>query len=257
MTQTSWDPSQYAKFGDERLRPAHDLLARVPLESPDVVYDLGCGTGNVTAALAERWPEAGVVGIDSSAAMLDKAREADDDIAWVEADIASWRAPKPADLLFANASLQWLDDHAALFPRLVGQLNPGGVLAVQMPRNFDAPSHVCMKEAARAGPWRDELARARLPSPVAGPETYYDILAPHAAGLDIWETEYLHVLEGDNPVVEWTRGTGLRPYLAPLDADQRDAFLADYAARIARAYPRRGDGCTLFPFRRLFMVATR
>jgi trans-aconitate 2-methyltransferase len=169
VTQTSWDPAQYGKFADERLRPACDLLARVPLEAPHVAYDLGCGTGNVTPLMVGRWPGAEMVGIDSSAAMLDKARRAHGGITWIEADIASWRASKPADLLFANASLQWLDDHAALFPRLVAQLNPGGVLAVQMPRNFEAPSHVCMREAARAGAWRDKLARARLPSPVADP----------------------------------------------------------------------------------------
>ena len=253
----TWNPAQYGVFADERLRPGRDLLARVPLQAPGVVYDLGCGTGNVTSLMVERWPGAETVGVDSSTAMLDKARQAHDDIDWVEADIVAWRAPKPADLLFANASLHWLDDHAALFPRLVGQLGPGGVLAVQMPRNFNAPSHVCMREVAQTGPWRDKLARARAPSPVANPETYYDILAPHAARLDIWETEYLHILEGDNPVVEWTRGTGLRPFLAPLDEDERAAFLADYAARVAQAYPRRSDGRTFFPFRRLFLIAVK
>ncbi|MFQ5959319.1 MAG: trans-aconitate 2-methyltransferase [Alphaproteobacteria bacterium] len=253
----SWDPAQYGKFGDERSRPARDLLARVPLEAPRVVYDLGCGGGEATALIAARWPAAKVVGIDNSPAMLAKARESDLAADWVEADVGTWRAPEPADLVFANASLQWLGDHGTLFPRLAGMLGAGAALAVQMPRNFDAPSHRCMEEAAAAGPWRGRLAKAKRLDPVAGPEAYYDILAPHVGNLDIWETEYVHVLEDDNPVVEWAKGTELRPYLDALEGDERAAFLADYAARIAGAYPRRGDGRTLFPFRRLFIVAVR
>ena len=253
----SWDPGEYARFAAERLRPAIDLLDRVPLDAPATVCDLGCGPGGVTALIAARWPEASVTGVDSSPDMLARARVESAAIAWIEADIADWRPPRPADLIYANASLQWVGEHAVLLPRLMGGLAPGGVLAVQMPRNFEMPSHRCMEEAAAAGPWRARIADARRLSPVAGPTVYYDILAPHARTLDIWEIEYLHILEGGNPVVEWTKGTGLRPYLDALADDaEREAFLADYAARITLAYPPRADGRTLFPYRRIFIVAT-
>ncbi|MFQ5784835.1 MAG: trans-aconitate 2-methyltransferase [Alphaproteobacteria bacterium] len=258
MASPVWDPAQYARFADQRMRPARDLIARIPLDAPGIVFDLGCGPGNVTALLAARWPGTRIVGIDNSPAMIARARRTSAAVDWREADIAGWRSPRPADLIFANASLQWLDDHAALFARLIGALAPEGVIAVQMPRNFDAPSHRCMTETIESGPWRERLARARPDWPVATPEAYYAMLAPHARRLDIWETVYLHALEGDNPVVEWTRGTGLKPFLDALDdEDERAAFLADYAARIARAYPRRSDGRTLLPFRRLFIVAVR
>lgn len=255
MARTVWDPAQYGKFGDERQRPVDDLLARVPLDAAKRIYDLGCGDGRVTNLLIDRWPEAAISGVDNSVAMLSEARNAAPEIDWIEADIAVWQAPELADLVFANASLQWVGDHPTLFPRLVGMVAQGGVLAVQMPRNHDAPSHQCMREAAAAGRWRAKLGDMRPFKPVAEPDAYYDILAPHVTHLDIWETEYVHVLEGADPVVEWTKGTGLRPYLTPLDEAERAGFLADYTARIARAYPRRADGRTLLPFRRLFIVA--
>ena len=254
---STWDPAQYGRFGQERLQPAHDLLARVPLSAPNAIYDLGCGTGNATALIAARWPQAEVTGVDSSSAMLARARDSSTVIDWVESDIRSWRAPRPADLIVTSAALQWLDGHATLFPSFMSQLAPGGVLAVQMPRNYDAPSHVAMAESAASGPWRERLEAVRGRSPVATPETYYEILSPRARRLDIWETVYMHVLEGEDPVVEWTKATGLRPYLDALDEAERGAFLADYAARLRRAYPSRGDGRTLFPFRRLFIVAFR
>ena len=261
---TTWDPNQYLKFTDHRLRPALDLLAQIPLADPRSVYDLGCGPGNITRLLAERWPNARVVGVDSSADMLMKARmeapraervEAAS-VVFEQADIAHWSPPAPADLLFTNATLHWLDDHAALLPRLAAQLAPGGVLAIQMPDNRTSPSHLLMDEASATGPWHTKLARSR---PVYGsmqsPDAYYRMLAPVAAQVDIWETTYLHVLEGDNPVVEWTKGTALRPYLDALEEAERAAFLAAYAARIAAAYPRQPDGRTLLPFRRIFIVA--
>lgn len=257
VARTVWDPAQYGKFGAERQRPVDDLLAHVPLDDVGRIYDLGCGDGRVTGLLKARWPGAAVTGVDNSAAMLTKAREADSEIDWIEADIAQWPAPGVADLVFANASMQWVGDHATLFPRLAGMVAQGGVLAVQMPRNHDAPSHQCMREAAAAGPWRAKLGGMRPFKPVAEPDAYYDILAPHVTRLDIWQTEYVHALEGADPVVEWTKGTGLRPYLTPLDETECAGFLADYTARIARAYPRRADGRTLLPFRRLFIVALR
>jgi trans-aconitate 2-methyltransferase len=251
----TWDPRQYLKFADHRLRPALDLLTQIPLDAPATVHDLGCGPGNITRLLAERWPEAHVTGLDSSAEMLAKARQEAPGIAFVQADIAGWTAPATADLLFSNSTLQWLEHHAALFPRLLAQLAPGGVLAVQMPHNHEAPSHVLMRAAAEAGPWGSRLRDVRSIAPVGTPADYYGILAPAARQVDIWETEYLHVLDGDNPVVEWTKGTGLRPFLDALDEPERGRFLADYAARIAQAYPKQADGRTLLPFRRLFIIA--
>ena len=252
----TWDPNQYLKFTDHRLRPALDLMAQIALEAPRSIYDLGCGPGNITRLLAERWPGAAVTGVDSSADMLAKARQEAPHVAFEQADIAHWSPPAPADLLFTNATLHWLDDHAALLPRLAAQLAPGGVLAIQMPDNRTSPSHLLMDDVAATGPWHTKLARQR---PVYGsmqsPDAYYRILAPVTRQLDIWETTYLHVLEGDNPVVEWTKGTALRPYLDALAEPERTDFLAAYAARIAAAYPQQPDGRTLLPFKRIFIVA--
>lgn len=248
----SWDPAQYLKYGGERLRPALDLLARVGAADPAVVYDLGCGTGALARLMAERWPNAAVNGVDSSPEMLSRAPEGA--VTWQRADLNDWAPAGPADVIYSNAALHWLDDHAALFGRLLGGLRAGGVLAVQMPRNHGAPSHTCMAEAADAGPWRDAVRAALRPSPVSAPAFYYDVLAPLSASLDIWESEYIHVLDGDDPVVEWTKGTALRPLLDAA-GDQADGFLAAYTDLIRAAYPKQPDGKTLFPFRRLFLVA--
>jgi trans-aconitate 2-methyltransferase len=254
---TNWDPNQYLKFADHRLRPALDLLSRVQAEDPGAVFDLGCGAGNVTKVLAERWPRARVTGVDSSMAMLEKARAAAPRIAFLHAELAAWRAPEPANVIYSNAAFHWLDGHEALFPRLLEQLAPGGMLAIQMPRNHRAASHTTMLEAAEAGPWKAKLAGVTSIRAVHDPDAYYRILAPFAAKLDIWECEYLQVLEGANPVVEWTKGTALRPYLDALDDAAKKGFLAAYTERIAAAYPPQPDGKTLFPFRRIFIVAER
>ena len=251
----SWNPDQYLKFSAPRLRPALDLLAAVPATQPGNVYDLGCGPGNVTRLLAQRWPQAGVTGVDDSAAMLAKAAADPGGVRWVLRSLADWRAEHPADVIYSNAALHWLPGHAQLFPALLAQLAPGGVLAVQMPRNFGAPSHTLIADTVRTGAWCARLEALLQPSPVAAPETYYDMLAPLAARLDIWETEYLQVLEGPDPVKEWTKGTWLKQFLDALEEPERSAFEADYAARVRAAYPARADGKTLFPFRRLFMVA--
>lgn len=255
----AWDPGAYLEFGDERLRPALELLRRVPVASPGLVVDLGCGAGNVTAHLRRRWPAARLVGVDASSEMLAAAHRSHPGVAeWVQADLAAWSPPPSPDVLFSNAALHWLDDHDRLFPRLLDSLAPGGALAVQMPRNHGAPSHTRLRETVESGPWRDRLAPLLRPAPVAGPAVYYDLLAPGAASVELWETRYLHVLSGPDPVVAWTRGSVLRPLLAALDSDrERDAFLSDYAARVRRDYPPRPDGTTLFPFRRLFAVAVR
>jgi trans-aconitate 2-methyltransferase len=254
---TTWDPNQYLKFADHRLRPAIDLLSRVRADEPGAVFDLGCGAGNVSKLLAERWPKARVTGVDSSMAMLEKARAAAPRIAFLQAELAAWLAGEPAGVIYSNAAMHWLDGHEALFPRLMEQLAPGGTLAIQMPRNHRAASHTAMIEAAEAGPWKAKLANVRGIRDVHEPEAYYRMLAPLAARLDIWECEYLQVIEGPNPVVEWTKGTGLRPYLDALDDAAKKGFLAAYSERIAAAYPPQPDGRTLFPFRRIFIVAER
>lgn len=251
----TWDPAQYLRYAGERIRPAIDLLARVPLDDPRVVYDLGAGAGNVTRLLHERWPKARIVGVDASAEMLERARAEVPGVEWVRADLASWRPDAPADVVFSNAALHWLGDHEHLFPRLMRVVAPGGVLAVQMPRNFASPSHTLIDEAATRGPWRATLEPHLGWSPVAEPAFYFDLLAPLSASIDLWETTYVHVLEGDDPVKEFTKGSVLRPLLDALAEPQRTAFEAEYARLVRDAYRKRADGRTLFPFQRLFIVA--
>ncbi|MEH3145050.1 MAG: trans-aconitate 2-methyltransferase [Methylobacterium frigidaeris] len=251
-----WDAAQYLKFADERTRPASDLLARVPLPRAARVVDLGCGPGNSTALLRTRFPGAAVTGLDASPDMLAKARATLPEVTFVEADLAAWTPDEAPDLLFANAVLQWLPDHAALLPRLAGFLAPGGCLAVQMPDNLDEPSHRLMREVAAEGPWRDRLAgvaRGRL-----GSFADYDRWLTRAGcRVDLWRTTYVHPLPGHGAIVEWVRGTGLRPYLAPLDPAMRAGFRARYEAALSRAYPAQEDGRVLLPFPRLFLVACR
>lgn len=251
----SWDPQQYARFAGHRLRPALDLIARIPLQRPRTVIDLGCGTGNVTRILRSRWPDAHITGVDNSPQMLAEARRVGADIDWEQCELSAWNPAAKFDLVFSNAALHWLDDHRALFARLCARVDAGGVLAVQMPRNFGAPSHTLMHELAGSPPWRDTLAPLLRPQPVLAPQAYYDLLAGRAQTIDIWETEYLQILDGENPVAEWTKGTWLAPLLAALGPQQGPAFEAEYRRRVVQAYPRRADGKTLFPFRRLFIVA--
>ncbi len=252
-----WDPARYLGFDSERLRPALDLLARVPLEAPGGVVDLGCGPGHVTRILQARWPAAQVLGVDRSPEMLARAAADGPGLAWRQADLATWAPKEPVDLLYANASLHWLEDHATLFPRLMGFLKPGGCLAVQMPRNHDRPSHQAAFAVAGEGPWRDRLEPLLRRQPVSEPEAYLEWLAPGAATLDIWETDYLHRLEGPDPVVAWTRGSLLVPLLEVLEPGEREAFLAAYRDRLRAAYPIDASGRTSFRFRRLFIVARR
>ena len=253
----AWDPAQYLKFAGPRLRPAIDLLGHIDVEAPSLVYDLGCGAGNVTRFIAERWPEARIVGIDGSAEMLGKARADLPQLEWQQADLATWRPPRPAEIIYSNAALHWIEDHAPVFVALFQSLAPGGVFAVQIPRNFGAPSHTSMGEAARRGPWRTRLEPLLRPAPVAEPAFYFDLLSPLAAKLDMWETEYLQVLDGEHAVKEYTKSTWLSPLLAALDEPDRSQFEAVYTAMVDTAYPRRTDGKTLFPFRRLFIIATK
>lgn len=250
-----WDPAQYLRFADHRLRPAIDLLNRIDVANPAHIYDLGAGTGNVTRLLKSRWPEARVTGVDESEEMLAKARQALPDLAWQRGDLASWRPPAPAEVIYSNAALHWVDHHDRIFPLLFSAVAPGGVLAVQMPNNFSAPSHTAIAEAAGRGPWARKLEPLLRPPPVHDPAFYFGLLTPLAANLDIWQTEYIHSLEGENPVKEWTKGTWLKPLLDALEEPERSGFEASYAALVSQAYPRRRDGKTLLPFRRLFIVA--
>ncbi len=267
MTNSAWDPAQYLKFEGPRARPALDLLARVDAifvgpptggtDSPQTVFDLGCGPGNVTALLRRRWPDARVIGIDASEAMLAEARAKHPGIEFAAADIADFRPESPADVIVSNAALHWLADHPRLFPALARALAAGGALAVQMPHVKSQPSHLLMADSAKSGPWREKALAALPRYPDHAPADYYGFLAGVCRTVDVWETVYLHALSGDNAVSEWMKGAALRPLLAALSPEEQEGFLADYRARLAEAYPRRPDGTTLFPFRRLFIVAVK
>jgi trans-aconitate 2-methyltransferase len=258
MPMADWSAQQYLKFEDERTRAARDLLAQVPYVAPRHVVDLGCGPGNSTELLARRWPQAKILGVDSSDDMLRQAGERLPQVAFAKADLTQWAPPSGVDVLFANAVFQWVPDHVAHLKRLVGALDDSGVLAVQMPDNLDEPSHALMRVTAIEGPWAAKLAQAAAArDPLPAPEAYYDALKPLSARVDIWHTVYNHVLEGPQAIVEWVKGTGLRPYIDPLDGEERARFLEAYAARIAKAYSVRADGRVLLRFPRLFVVAVR
>jgi trans-aconitate 2-methyltransferase len=252
---TSWDDRQYLKFADERTRPAHELLARVPLLDAGRVVDLGSGPGNSTALLQERWPKAHITGVESSAEMLRRARADYPSIEWIQADLRQWRPDAPVDVLFANAVLHWVPNHASVFPALFEQVAAGGALAVQMPRNYHEPSHRLMREIP--GPWTSRIEQVAALTPASSPGTYYDLLALRARHIDIWQTTYEHVMPDAAAIVEWVKGTGLRPYLDALTDGERAEFLAAYTEAIDNSYPPRIDGKRLFSFPRLFIVATR
>ena len=256
--QSAWSAAQYLKFEDERTRPARELLARVPLEAPKLVADLGCAPATSTALLAERFPDARVVGVDSDADMLANARKRLPRVEYVQADIVDWSPEPGTDLIYSNATFQWVPDHLGQLARLFAALAPGGVLAVQMPDNMAEPAQTLMREAARAGAWGTKLAAAMdsrdaLHS-VGG---YYDRLVGLSARLDIWHTHYQHKMDSAAAIVEWFKGSSLRPFLDPLDAEERRGFVAAYESRLADAYPARADGARLLRFPRLFIVAVR
>lgn len=252
----TWDSDQYRRFESHRTRPAQDLLARISSSHPQLVVDVGCGPGNSTSLLCRRWPDAHVVGVDSSSAMLETARSEVEEATFVAADLREWQPPEPAEVVFSSATLQWVDEHDKVLSRLLTWLSPGsGVLAVQMPDNYAAPSHALMREVAASPRWEGRLSGSLRERPVLSPEEYYRILSPHGE-VDLWVTEYLHVLEGDDPVLEWVRGTGLRPVLDRLDPDEETEFIGDYGRRLRKAYPRQDDGTTLLPFRRIFFVVS-
>lgn len=250
-----WNPSVYERYKAQRDRPALDLMLQIPRDlSPNEIWDLGCGPGEQAAVLAARHPDAVVHGLDSSAAMLEVARKRPARVDWRLGDIAAFSPERPADLIFTNAALQWLPEHERLFSRLADALAPGGVLACQMPDSRKGTWRDLLRQTAEAPRWAETLSGVErigiLPA-----EAYYGLLADRCE-VDIWSTDYLHVLEGEDAVLEWTRGTSLRPYLERLGA-RADAFEAVFAERLRQAYPRREDGATLMPFSRLFIVARR
>jgi trans-aconitate 2-methyltransferase len=253
-----WNARQYLKFEDERTRPARDLLAAVPLHQVRTAVDLGCGPGNSTELIVHRYPDAKVIGLDSSEDMLRQARERLPNCAFVDADLETWTPQEPADLLFANAVFQWIPNHQTMMRRLIEALPEGGVLAVQMPDNTREPSHVLMQEVASRGPRTNNASLAEAPrSDLPHPETYYDLLKPLCRNVEIWHTIYNHVMAGPEAIVEWFKASALRPFLRALDAPAAEAFLAAYTAEIARHYSTRVDGRLLLRFPRLFIVATR
>jgi len=258
-----WNPALYARYEDERTRPARDLLARVPLQSARLAVDLGCGPGNSTELLVERFPSAAVIGTDNSPSMIESARERLPEARFPKArfelsDIASWKSEAAPDLIYANASLQWVPDHETLLPRLLQSLAPGGVLAIQMPDNRDEPTHRLMRETAAEPTWAAAIGDySKLRTELLGLQGYYDLLAPLAASIDIWRTAYQHPMQSARAIVDWVRSTGLRPFVDPLSPELRESYLAEYERRIDAAYPARTDGQRLLAFPRLFIIATR
>jgi trans-aconitate 2-methyltransferase len=257
-SQPIWDPAVYERYKVYRDRPALDLLLQIPGDlDPDEIWDLGCGTGEHAALLAARHPGAQVHGMDTSAEMLAKAKGRPAAVEWIQGDIAAFAPAVAPDLIFTNAALQWLPDHEVLFPRLVASLAPGGVLACQIPVASDQGWRVALRESIAAGPWAAKLAGVVGVHPTPDMDDYYRWLAPISDSVDIWTTTYLHVLEGDDSVVDWVSGTALRPFAQALEGEERAAFLADYTARVAARFPKQGDGVTLMPFPRLFMIVQR
>jgi trans-aconitate 2-methyltransferase len=254
-----WDPVSYLRFAGERARPFADLLAQVRHGAPSRVVDLGCGEGALTASLARRWPAARVVGVDSSAEMLDAAAaHAGDRVSFVRGDVREWSPGGPVDVAVSNAVLHWVPGHADLLATWAGWLAPGGELAVQVPGNFRSPTHALLAELCRSPRWSDRAAPvAPDPGAVLEPAGYLEVLTAAGLEADVWETTYTHVLTGPDPVLGWVRSTVLRPVLAVLDEDERAALTAAYAAELRRAYPARPDGSTLLPFRRVFAVGRR
>jgi trans-aconitate 2-methyltransferase len=263
MEKNDWNPDLYLKYGDERTRPTHDLIARINLPHPRRIIDLGCGPGNSTRALAARWPEAAVTGLDNSPAMIDKARAGAAhgpaaNIDWRLADAGSFSDAAPFSLVFSCAAIQWIPDHARLLERLFALTADHGALAVQVPRFDDMPLSRAIARAAARPRWAAGMADCdRLFTYHAYP-FYYDCLARHTSAIDLWETWYIHVMDSQTALVDWMRATGLRPYLDRLaGADEQQAFAADVLAELEGDYPVRPDGKVLFPFKRLFFIAYR
>ena len=267
---SGWNPNQYLKFAEERTEPCRDLAARIAVADVQRVIDLGCGPGNSTAVLRDRWPDAELTGLDNSSEMIERARRDHPLQRWIAGGISEWAAANWAaandgandgqfDVVFSNAALQWVDDHASLYPRLLSRVAPGGALAIQIPGNIDALPHRLMREVAATPAWRRRFPPEKVREwRHREMEFYYDVLAPAAARLDLWATEYLHILPDAEAIVEWYRGTGLRPFMEVLETDaDRQRFAADYLESLRPHYTPRAAGGVLFPFRRIFLIAYR
>ncbi|MCF5725547.1 trans-aconitate 2-methyltransferase [Pseudomonas syringae] len=252
----TWSAKQYTLFEQQRTRPVRDLIAAIPNTKVRNAVDLGCGPGNSTEVLAERFPAAQVTGLDSSDDMLADARKRLPTLNFELADIGAWSPAQPLDVILANASLQWLPDHTTLYPHLVNQLTLGGTLAVQTPDNLDEPAHRLARDIAADGPWAAKIGAVKHNERHTASD-YYELLSKHCSTVDVWRTTYLHPLANHAAVVEWFKASALRPYLAPLDDDEKTAFLQEYQARITQAYPALADGTVLLPFPRLFIIAVR
>jgi trans-aconitate 2-methyltransferase len=248
----TWDPALYLRYADDRGRPFLELLARVGAEDPSSVVDLGCGPGNLTALLAQRWPAATVRGVDSSEEMVGRARVTAPHLDFTVADLRSWEAQAPVDVLVTNATLQWVPGHRDLLPRLVDQVAEGGWLALQVPGNFDQPSHT-LRDRLAADPRFAEYLRDVATPTAHDPGVYLDRLASLGSEVDVWETTYLHVLPGEDPVLDWVSGTGARPTLQALPDGLREEFTGELRAALRAAYPQ-GEHGTVLPFRRVFAV---
>ncbi len=258
MAASDWDPVEYLRFEAERTRPSRDLVARIEVEAPKDIIDIGCGPGNSAKVLLERWPGASILGIDSSPAMIERARKERPEGSWEVADAAGFEAREAFDIVFSNAAIQWIPDHESLIPRLFGAVRPGGALAVQVPMFEAMPIYAAIRAVAGSSRWRAHLGSLASGLTFYDLDFYYDILGPMASKVDAWRTQYAHVMPSRSAIVDFVRSTGLRPYLDALcDDEERRDFLADLLAGIGEAYPDRADGKVLFPFDRLFFIASK
>ena len=255
-TVADWDPNLYLRFADQRARPAADLIGQIKLEQPTSIIDLGCGTGNSTEQLHRRWAEADITGLDSSASMLAQAKQNHRDWKWIQSTVENWKPEKTYDLVFSNAALHWVPDHAELFPRLLNAVARGGALAVQMPNNFHSPAHQAMKKVAADLRWGGRLDGAAERVHVEAVSFYYEALRKMAAAVNFWETEYLQIVEGPRAVLEWLRSTAMRGYLERLPDDGERKVFEDMCLReFEKAYVPDDQGKVLFPYKRMFLIA--
>lgn len=255
---SNWNAEHYLKYGDERTRPAADLAARIGIDEPAVIADLGCGPGNSTQVLRDRWPQSEIIGIDNSSQMIEAAKRAHPEQNWLLADVSQWTSTHPVNLIYSNAALQWLPDHGSLLPRLLRMVAAGGALAFQIPSSTFATVRTLIDDISNRPAWSERMSAPRNALTMESPAFYYDTLVKMSTSLDIWETEYCHVMESAASIVDWISSTGLRPFLAALDTDsERDEFTSDLHQRVRDAYQDRADGKVLFPFRRTFVIAYR